>query len=84
MTRNEMGDALDQAALVRRGEVTSAELLEAAIARAEALNPQLNSITRPLFAQARTAVSEKLPEGLYTGVPFLLKDIGKDALLPSK
>jgi len=76
MTGNEMGDALDQAALVRRGEVTSAELLEAAIARAEALNPQLNSITRPLFAQARTAVSEKLPEGLYTGVPFLLKDIG--------
>jgi len=76
MTRNEMGDALDQAALVRRGEVTSAELLEAAIARAEALNPQLNSITRPLYAQARAAVSGKLPEGLYTGVPFLLKDIG--------
>jgi len=57
MTRDEMGDALDQAALVRRGEVTSAELLEAAIARAEALNPQLNSITRPLYAQARAAVS---------------------------
>jgi amidase len=71
-----MGDALDQAALVRRGEVTSAELLEAAIARAEALNPQLNSITRPLYAQARAAVSGRLPEGLYTGVPFLLKDIG--------
>ena len=76
MTRNEMGDALDQAALVRRGEVTSAELLEAAIARAEALNPQLNSITLPLYAQARAAVSEKLPQGPYTGVPFLLKDIG--------
>ena len=76
MTRDEMGDALDQAALVRRGEVTSAELLEAAIARAEALNPQLNSITRPLYAQARAAVSGKLPEGLFTGVPFLLKDIG--------
>ena len=76
MTRNEMGDALDQAARVRRGEVTSAELLEAAIARAEALNPQLNSITLPLYAQARAAVSEKLPQGLYTGVPFWLKDIG--------
>ena len=76
MTRDEMGDALDQAALVQSGEVTSAELLEAAIARAEALNPQLNSITRPLYAQARAAVSGKLPEGLFTGVPFLLKDIG--------
>jgi amidase len=76
MTRNAMGDALDQAALVRRGEVTPAELLEAAIARAEALNPQLNSITRPLYAQARATASGRLPEGLYTGVPFLLKDIG--------
>jgi amidase len=76
MKSDDVGDALDQAALVRHGEVTPAELLEAAIARAEVLNPQLNAITRPMYAEARDTVQGKLSEGLYAGVPFLLKDIG--------
>ena len=76
MSRDEMGDGLDQAGWVRCGEVSPAELLEAAIARAEALNPQLNVISRPMYAQARAAAAGNLPDGLYTGVPFLLKDIG--------
>ncbi len=44
-------DGLDQAALVARGDATPTELLEAAIRRAEAVNPALNAITVPLYEQ---------------------------------
>ena len=49
-------DATGQADLVRRGEVAAAELVEAAIERIERLNPPLNAVVAPLFAQARAAV----------------------------
>ena len=42
-------DATAQADLVRRREVTPAELVTASIARIEALNPQLNAVIHPLF-----------------------------------
>jgi amidase len=71
----ELGDGLNQAALVARGELTASDLLEVAIARAEALNPALNAIIVPLYEQARAAAAGALPEGPYRGVPFLLKDI---------
>ena len=69
-------DATAQAELVRSGEVTPVELVEAAIARIEQLNPQLNAVIHPLFEQGRTAAANSLPEGPFTGVPFLFKDIG--------
>ena len=46
-------DAIGLADLVARGEVTAAELLELAIARAEAVNPQLNGLIIPLYDMAR-------------------------------
>ncbi len=69
------GDATDQAAAVRAGEVTPEELVEAAIARIEDLNPQLNAVVLPLFERARQQVRGPLPEGPFRGVPFLLKDL---------
>ena len=71
-----MMDGLEQAALVARGDATPADLLEAAIARAGAVNPALNAITVPLYESARAAAAGTLPSGPYRGVPFLLKDIG--------
>jgi amidase len=68
-------DALGLANLVHRGEVSAAELLETAIARAEAVNPRLNAIIRSMYEEARRRVSAPLPEGPFTGVPFLLKDL---------
>ncbi len=68
-------DATAQADLVRRGEAQPIELLEAAIARAEQLNPALNAIVTPLYEQARKAARGSLPEGPFRGVPFLLKDL---------
>jgi amidase len=69
-------DATDQAELVRRGEVKPAELVEAAIARAEAVNPRLNAIILPKYEEARGDAVEELPDGPFRGVPFLLKDLG--------
>ena len=46
-------DAVAQAELVRRGEVTPRELVDAAIARIERLNPQLNAVIHPRFERAR-------------------------------
>ncbi len=68
-------DATAQAELVRRGEVKPLELVEAAIARAERVNPQLNAVIHPLYDKARAAaVSTDLPHGPFRGVPFLVKD----------
>ena len=69
-------DAVAQADLVRRREVTPLELVDAAIARIERVNPQINAVIIPLFEKARLlAQSGTLPQGPLTGVPFLRKDL---------
>ncbi|WP_421843871.1 amidase [Mycobacterium sp.] len=69
-------DAVEQAALVEKGEVTPSELLEAAIERIERLNPLLNAVVLEWFDDARrVATDPALPHGLLRGVPFLLKDL---------
>lgn len=67
-------DALALAELVRRKETTPSELLEAAIARAEAVNPKLNAIIIPMHELARARAQGSL-EGPFAGVPFLTKDL---------
>ncbi|GAB3890290.1 amidase [Spirosoma agri] len=71
-------DATALAQLVRSGEVTPAELLETAIARAETVNPQLNAIVTPLYEKGRERVMNLPPSGAFRGVPFLLKDLEFD------
>jgi amidase len=69
-------DAVAQAELVRLGEITPLELVDAAISRIERINPQINAVIIPLFDRARAlARSCSLPKGPLTGVPFLLKDL---------
>lgn len=68
-------DATAQAELVRKREVSPAELVEAAIRRVERLNPELNAVVTPLFERALEEAKGELPEGPFTGVPFLLKDL---------
>lgn len=69
-------DAVGLAALIRRGDVSAAEVLEAAIARAEAVNPTINAIVLKHYDMARKAVAEGAPGGALAGVPWLLKDLG--------
>lgn len=66
-------DATAQAALVRAGELAARELVEAAIERIEALNPQLNAVVTPLYERALARVDTAT--GPFAGVPYLLKDL---------
>jgi len=68
-------DATGLAALAAAGEVTPGELLDAAIARAETVNPALNAIVHRFDQRARDRVDTGLPDGPFRGVPFLLKDL---------
>ena len=68
-------DATAQAELVRKKEVTAVELVEAAIDRMERLNPKLNAIVTPMYDLALENARGKLPEGPFSGVPYLLKDL---------
>ncbi|MDK9697012.1 MAG: amidase [Siculibacillus sp.] len=69
-------DATGLAARVKAGEVAPAELVEAAIGRAERLAPVINPIAERLYERARekaTTIDRAAP---FAGVPFAMKDIG--------
>jgi amidase len=74
-TDYEHHDGLGLADLVRRGEVTPDELLDAAIARVDARNPAVNAVVMDLRERARQAIAAGLPDGPFRGVPFLVKDL---------
>jgi amidase len=69
-------DATAQASLVRSGEASAEELTEAAIARIEATNGEVNAVIHPLFEEGLETARGDLPDGPFKGVPFLLKDLG--------
>ena len=69
-------DGLGLAALVKSGAVNATELLDAAVAQVEAHNPEINAVVCRLYDQARAAIASGLPAGTFTGVPYLLKDLG--------
>jgi amidase len=69
-------DATAQADLVRSGEATPVELTEAAIARIEETNGEINAVIHALFEEGLEAARGELPDGPFKGVPFLLKDLG--------
>ena len=66
-------DGLAQAALVEQGEATPQELVEAAIARIEKMNPALNAVVTTMYDEAQDAVAAGVAEGPFQGVPFLLR-----------
>jgi amidase len=66
-------DATAQAELVRTGEISPRELVDAAIARVERVDPELRSVIHPAFDEARRATAA---DGPFRGVPVLMKDIG--------
>jgi len=68
-------DAVGLAKLVRDREVTPDELLDAALARRDEVNPTLNALHRDLSDEARAAIRAGLPEGPLKGVPYPIKDI---------
>jgi amidase/6-aminohexanoate-cyclic-dimer hydrolase len=71
-------DALGLAELVRVGEVSATELLDAALDRVDTHNPHVNAVVSRFEGRARAAIAAGLPDGPFTGVPFLLKDLAAD------
>ena len=70
-------DGLGLAELVRKREVTAAELVDEAIARIERHNPVINAVVYELFDRARAEAAKQAPDdgGRFQGVPFVVKDL---------
>ena len=69
-------DATALAAGVRNGDFTPQELVETAIARAEAVNPKINAVATALYDQGRAAAGQPL-SGPFAGAPFVMKDLNQ-------
>jgi amidase/6-aminohexanoate-cyclic-dimer hydrolase len=68
-------DAVGLAELVRRKQVTAGELLDEAIARTANVDPEINAVVVRHYDFAQRQIDRGLPDGPFTGVPFLLKDL---------
>ena len=70
-------DATAQADLVRTGQASATELVEAAIEGAERVNPQINAIIHPRYDDARAeAAGSAGSSAPFAGVPMVVKDLG--------
>ena len=69
-------DSVGLADLIARREVSALDVIEAAAARLEAVNPRLNAVTLETVDQARATVKDGAPPGPLGGVPYLIKDLG--------
>lgn len=67
-------DAMGLAELIKKGDVSARQVLQAAIDRANQLNPSLNALIHR-FDEKALAQASHLPNGVFVGVPFLLKDL---------
>jgi amidase len=68
-------DAIGLAELVRTKQVTPSELLDEAIARTAKVDPQINAVVVKHYDHAERQIEKGLPDGPFTGVPFLVKDL---------
>ena len=71
-------DGLGLAELIRNGVISEAELLDAAILRIEERNPKFNAIIHKMYDEARASLAQQNKNKLFSGVPFLLKDLLAD------
>ncbi len=67
-------DATEMAGLIRSGKMSAKEAVDAAIARAQAVQPKINFMVADTFAAAR-AQALTLGSGPLAGVPYLIKDL---------
>jgi amidase len=77
-------DATATAAAIRSGQISAAEAVSAAIARAEALQPQLNFLVNSDFDRALAKAKAGTAAGPFAGVPFLIKDLEDYKGLPTR
>jgi amidase len=70
--------ALEQARLVRDGEVSAVELVEEYLARIERIDPELNAFVTVCVDEALAAARDPAP-GPFSGVPLPIKDLTETA-----
>lgn len=70
-------DAMGLAELIKKRQITPLELVEDTIKRIERVNPKLNIVLTKNFdvEKARARAKQNLGEGVFAGVPILLKNI---------
>lgn len=68
-------DGLGLADLVARKQVKPEELVATALQAIEKLNPKLNAVLQTLPTHAAESIRSGLPQGPFTGVPFLIKEL---------
>ncbi|WFU51672.1 amidase [Sinorhizobium terangae] len=68
-------DALALSDLIKSREIKPSELMEAAIAAAEELNPVLNAVVSTDYTVARKLAAQSDCTGIFAGVPYLAKDV---------
>ena len=73
-------DATYFAQQVASGAASASELLDDALARVAVINPELNAVVLVQEDAARKAIKDGLPDGPFKGVPFLIKDLGAEAI----
>ena len=78
LTEYDNYDGIGLADLVRRKEVSAEELLDTALERVDAHDDSINAVVQDLEDLARDQIKNRLHNGPFMGVPFLLKDIGID------
>jgi amidase len=81
-------DGLETARRIRAGEISALEVVDAAIARAEAQQPKLNFLVNSMFDRARDRAKALNPRaegaGPFAGVPFLVKDLDDVRGVPTR
>ena len=76
-------DAVGLIDALNSGRVGRAEVVEAAIARTEAVNPALNGVAYEAFDRARAQAAAPARAGFFSGVPTFIKDNVDVAGLPT-
>ncbi|EJL38418.1 amidase, Asp-tRNAAsn/Glu-tRNAGln amidotransferase A subunit [Caulobacter sp. AP07] len=71
----EAPDGTELAAMIRRGDLTAVEAIDAAIARVEVLQPRLNFLVAETYERARDRAKAGGLSGPFAGVPYLIKDM---------
>lgn len=69
-------DGFGLALLIKEGEISASEVLEEAIERMDRVNASVNVLVEPLYEEARIRARSNDIEGSFSGVPFLMKDLG--------
>ena len=69
-------DSVGLAEVIRSGDLSAVEVIEASIKRIEAMDGDLNAVVTRRFERALEDAAGDIPNGPFQGVPFLLKDLG--------